>query len=187
MNKDKIIKRTLSAAVALLGAAVTFYGAYGLVTLQAQEAPRQQQARSINGSISIKGGAKLDTTDCSAAKKVTSWLNGAGAPPTVVSRSGDFAKIVPVGASVTTAASLDFNSGAVPALWSVGGFTFNLDKSHVTLQANGFLNVTGTGKITGAGFAETDGTWRFSTQNPPANGIFSFSASTTATSPTPAP
>ena len=68
-------------------------------------------------------------------------------------------------------------------LWSVGGFTFNLTASSITQQGNGFLAVSGTGTISGNGFDPTPGTWRFSTQNPPANGVFSFSASTTATPP----
>jgi hypothetical protein len=75
-----------------------------------------------------------------------------------------------------------FGSG-LPALWSVGGFTYNLTTSTITQQGNGFLSVSGTGTISGNNFAPTPGTWRFSTQNPAANGVFSFSASTTATSP----
>ena len=73
-----------------------------------------------------------------------------------------------------------FGSGQ-PALWSVGGFTFDLTTSTITHQGNGFLTVSGTGTISGNGFTATPGTWRFSTQNPSANGVFSFSASTTAT------
>ena len=167
MKMDKTIKRTLFAAVALLGANVTL------------------QAAPITGSISIKGGAKLDTTNCNTAKKVTAWLNGAGAPPTVVSRSGSFTSL-PVGASVTMAAPWSFGSGQ-PALWSVGGFTFNLTASSIVHQGNGFLAVSGTGTITGNGFDTTAGTWKFSTQNRPANDVFSFSASTKASSPPPIP
>jgi hypothetical protein len=179
MNKDQIIKRTLFAAAALLGAGVTLYGAYGLMASQPQAAP-------ITGSIAIKGGAHLDSTSVNTATKVTSWLNGAGAKPTVVSRSGDFAS-VSVGTSVTMTAPWNFNSGALPALWSVGGFMFNLTASTITQQGNGFLAVSGTGTITGNGFDSTPGSWRFSTQNPPANNVFSFSASSKASSPTPTP
>jgi len=182
MNKDKIIERTLSAAVALLGAAVTFYGAYGVVTSQAQEAPMQAQARSINGSISIKGGVELSTANVNNAPKLTGWLNGAGAPPTVVSRSGDFATHVNVRDSVTMTAGWVFGS-SLPALWSVGGFTFNLTASTKVVNQSGFLVVKGTGTIVGHDFTPTPGTWTFTTQNPPANGIFSFSASTSASPP----
>jgi hypothetical protein len=72
-----------------------------------------------------------------------------------------------------------FTSG-LANLWYVDGFTFTLEHSTITTQGNGFLSVTGTGTISGHGFADTPGSWRFSTQNPPANSVFSFSASTTA-------
>ena len=158
---DKTIKRTLFAAVALLCAGVTL------------------EAAPINGSITIRGGAELNSTSVNTATQVTGWLNGSNNPPTVVSRSGSFTAFVSVGASVTMAAPWNFGFG-LPNLWSVGGFTFNLTTSSIVLQGNGFLAVSGTGTITGNGFAPTPGTWRFSTQNPPANGVFSFSASTTA-------
>ena len=158
---DKTIKRALFAAVALLGAAVTL------------------EAAPITGSITIRGGAELNSTSVNTATQVIGWLNGAGAKPTVASRSGSFTAYVTVGASVTMTAPWTFGSGQ-PALWSVGGFTFNLTASTITQQGNGFLAVSGTGTISGNGFAPTPGTWRFSTQNPPANGVFWFSASTTA-------
>ena len=134
----------------------------------------------ITGTINIKGGAHLNTTSVNTATRVTNWLNGNNQPPTVVSRSGSFAS-VSVGAPVTMTAPWNFNSGPLPALWSVGGFTFNLTASSIGVQGNGFLTVSGTGTITGNGYSGTPGTWKFSTQNPPANGVFSFSASTTAT------
>jgi hypothetical protein len=170
MNMDKTIKCTLFAAVVLLGAGVTL------------------EAAPITGSITIKGGAQLNTGSVNTAPQVTGWLNGANLPPTVVSRSGDFATSVSVGASVTMTAPWNFSSGPLPALWSVGGFTFNLTSSSITLQSNGFLAVSGTGTITGNSFNATPGSWKFSTQNPPANNVFSFSASTTARPPpTPTP
>jgi len=167
MNTDKTIKCTLLAAIALLGAGATL------------------EAAPITGAISIKGGVELDSTSVNTATKVTGWLNGSGAKPTVVSRSGGFTA-VSVGAPVTMAAPWNFGSG-VDGLWSVGGFTFNLTASTITQQGNGFLAVSGTGTIMGNGFDATPGTWRFSTQNPPANNVFSFSASTTASPPTPTP
>jgi hypothetical protein len=80
------------------------------------------------------------------------------------------------------AAPWNVNSG-LANLWSVGGFTFNLTASSIIHQGNGFLAVSGTGTITGHDFSPTPGIWRLSTQNPPANGVFSFSASTTAGPP----
>ena len=167
MNMDKTIKRTLFAAVALLGAGVTL------------------EAAPITGTITIKGGAEVDSASVNTATKITGWLNGSGAKPTVASRSGSFTA-VSVGAPVTMAAPWNFGSG-LAGLWSVGGFTFNLTASTIAKQGNGFLAVSGTGTITGNGFDPTPGSWRFSTQNPPAKGVFSFSASTTASSPTPTP
>ena len=161
MNKTS--KCTLFAAVALLGAGVTV------------------EAAPITGSIAIKGGAELDTTSANTATKVTGWLNGSGAKPTVVSRSGSFSTVT-AGASVTMAAPWNFGSG-LPALWTAGGFTFNLTASTITKQGNGFLAVSGTGTISGNGFDPTPGMFRFSTQNPPAASVFSFSASTKASSP----
>jgi hypothetical protein len=133
----------------------------------------------ITGTINIKGGAQLNTGNVNTATRVTGWQNGSGGPPTVVSRSGSFTS-VPVGTSVAMTAPWIFGSGK-PALWSVGGFTFNLATSTITHQGtDGLLAVSGTGTISGTGFVPTAGTWRFSTQNPPANNVFSFSASTTA-------
>jgi hypothetical protein len=75
----------------------------------------------------------------------------------------------------------NFNSGTVTAFWSVNGYTFDLTMSSIVLpRVNNFIAVTGTGTISGHGFANTPGTWRFTSQNPPANNVFSFSASTTA-------
>ena len=164
MNMDKTIKRTLFAAVALLGAGLTL------------------EASPMTGSITIKGGAHLDSTSANTATKVTEWLNGSGAKPTVASRSGSFTGFVSTGAAVTMAAPWNFGSG-LAGLWSVGGFTFNLTASTITHQGKEFLAVSGTGTITGNGFDPTPGSWKFSTQNPPANGVFSFSASTTASPP----
>jgi hypothetical protein len=146
------------------------------------------EAAPITGTITIRGGAQLNTTSVNTATRVTGWLNGSGGPPTVVSRSGDFATFVAVGAPVTMTAPWTFGSG-LANLWNVGGFTFNLTASHIVMQANGFLSISGTGTITRDNFNATLGTWRFTTQNPAANGIFSFSVSSTAkpTTPTPTP
>src|SRR6266446_9342312 len=171
MNMDKTIKRTIFAAVALLGAGV-------IDTLA---------AGPINGTITIRGGAELNTGSVNTATRVIGWLNGNGAAPTVVSRSGDFATFVPVGASVAMAQPWNFNSGPLLGLWSVNGFTFDLTSSSIVQQGNGFLSVKGTGVISGNSFDPTPGSWTFTTQNPPANGVFSFSGSTTASSPTPTP
>ena len=63
MKMNKTIKRTLFAVVALLGAGVTL------------------EAAPINGSITIRGGAELNSTSVNTATQVTGWLNGSGAKP----------------------------------------------------------------------------------------------------------
>jgi hypothetical protein len=72
MNVDKTIKRTLFAAVALLGAGVTvaLLGAGAIDTPQA--AP---MAVPITGTITIKGGAHLNTKK-NAARKSDTFSSG---------------------------------------------------------------------------------------------------------------
>jgi len=102
--------------------------------------------------------------------------------PTVQSASGSFAGLDNPPQTATFAFPWVFGSG-VPALWTVGGFTFDLIASHIVSQiGDGFLLVAGTGMITGpAGFDPTRGNWLFSVQDDPADGVFSFSGSTQAT------
>jgi hypothetical protein len=69
----------------------------------------------------------------------------------------------------------------IPNFWSVGGFHFDLMTSAVILQGfddngNGYLDVAGTGTAYGNGFTPTSGVWRFTTKDPSAQGVFSFSA-----------
>jgi hypothetical protein len=101
-----------------------------------------------------------------------SWQN-----TIVQSVSGDFDTFInPLDPATFSAPWLFDPSTPTPALWSVGGFTFDLIASTIVFQGNGFLSVSGTGTISGNGFDPTFGTWSFSTQNPSAKGIFSFSA-----------
>jgi hypothetical protein len=82
-------------------------------------------------------------------------------------------------AAITFSAPWVFNpSTPTPGLWSVGGFTFDLLSSTIVTQNSNFLNISGTGIVSGNGLDATAMEWSFSTQN--ANGrpktIFSFSA-----------
>lgn len=129
-------------------------------------------AAQISGGITFAGGATLDTLDVATATQVSSWNN-----VTVSSRSGDFVAYVGVGDSVTLAGPWTFNSGALAGLWTVGGLTFDLVSSSIFSQSAAGLIVTGTGWLSGNGFDATWGTWGFSSQNPHAEGVFSFSAS----------
>jgi hypothetical protein len=135
---------------------------------------QQAQAAGIDGAITIKGGAVFDTGDINTANSVTDFQN-----TVVESRDGDFVPFVAVGAAVTMAEPWVFDPSTVTAgLWSVGGFTFDLDASTIIFQGFGFLSVEGTGTVSGNGFDPTDGIWRFTSQAPSAAGVFSFSAST---------
>jgi hypothetical protein len=139
-----------------------------------------QQAAALpflTGNITFSGGATLDNDDISLATEVTSWVS-----PEVQSRSGSFTS-VGVGDTVTIKAPWSFASGAVPAFWTVGGFTFDLLGSVIVFQIGDFLSVRGTGTITAVGFEPTDGVWNFSSQGPGADAEFSFSASNKTVKP----
>ena len=150
---------------------------------------QQAQADPITGAITFGGSVNMNG-NANTATAVTAWhgFGGVGSP-VVIDRDGDFASFVAPGAAAAFTAPWVFNSGTVgtpapgpgvTALWSVGGFTFNLVTSSVFSQGGGGLVVNGYGWITGNGFDDTYGTWSFSTQNPgvgsPAR--FSFSAAT---------
>ncbi len=95
----------------------------------------------------------------------------------VMSADGSFTGVT--GPVTMTSPWVFVPSTSVSALWSVGGFTFDLAATTSVFRPSGFLIITGTGTIFGpAGFDATPGIWRFSTQNPKANGEFSFSAAT---------
>ena len=148
----------------------------GLVAgLTAQKA----NAVTINGTLTIAGGAAFDTSDLATATRVNAWSN-----TTVQSLTGDFAGFVNVNDPVTMTAPWIFSpSTFTPGLWSVGGFTYDLLSSIVVLQNSDFLLITGIGTVMGNGFDPTQGSWSFTTQSPDANGVFSFSAGTSTPVP----
>jgi hypothetical protein len=163
---EKTNKITLLIATALLSMALTL------------------RAQQINGNITFGNGTvELDTASAGTATAVTAW-HGAGGigDPEVLSRDEDFAAFVSVGNPVAFVAPWSFASGLVLGFWSVGGFTFDLTESHIVVQGGNppGVVVNGTGTIIGHGFAPTPGIWSFSTQDPSAQGLFSFSAGTTA-------
>ena len=138
--------------------------AAGLMAISAQAIP-------VTGQITISGGADLNSNNLGLATQVDAWLT-----PVVESRDGSFSGFVAVNDPVTMTAPWTFNSGAHAALWSVGGFTFDLIASAVSFQSGTFLAVSGTGTISGNGYDPTVGVFNFTTQEPDASGIFSFSA-----------
>jgi hypothetical protein len=126
------------------------------------------QAIPITGSITLKGGAQFAdgsgtvVASVNNATQVLQWSPN----NTVESVSGAFAAILP-NTPATMIAPWIFNpSTPLPALWSVGGFTFDLQTSTITTQGGGFLNVLGIGTITAAGYDPTSFSWAFSSQDP---------------------
>jgi hypothetical protein len=110
----------------------------------------------ITGTIDFGGTVTFDTTSLATATRVNIWNTSF-----VLQSSGDFSSIAP-GTNVTMAAPWIFNpSTPTNSLWSVGGFTFDLNASVIVQQTSNFLNVTGTGVISGNGFSPTPGTWSF--------------------------
>jgi hypothetical protein len=138
-----------------------------------------QAAGPITGDITFTGLVSLDTGSAGTATMVTAWHGLApGDKPQVQTGDGSFmTPLVTPGDGVTFSPSWSFNSGAVPSFWAVDGFTFDLTSSSIFTQGAGAVTVNGIGTISGNGFDPTAATWSFTTQDPSAEGEFSFSAS----------
>src|SRR5437868_4237656 len=108
----------------------------------------------IQGKIDFGGVVTYNTTSLATATQVSQWNSSI-----VLQDSGDFANptySIDPGDPATMTAPWIFNSGtpgtpapgpATPALWMIGGFTFDLASSMVVSQSSTFLDVTGTGTI----------------------------------------
>jgi hypothetical protein len=138
------------------------------------------QAVPITGSMTFTGGARFDTNSLATASTVNTFSN-----TSVLDADGSFTG---VSGPVTMSAPWTFAPVpglARPALWSVGGFTFDLSGTTAVdrplVGGIQFLVITGVGTLFGpVGFDPTHVTWSFSTQAPSVNGKFSFSAATSA-------
>ena len=152
--------------------------AAGLVTtaVSTQEA----QAAKINGTIDFAGAVHFDFSHLDAVTEVLTWrdVNGNLGFSNVAAFTGDFSGFVTLGQQATMATPWIFiPSTDTPGLWGAGGFTFHLLSSTVVTRTATFLNISGTGIISGNGFEDTAARWAFTAQN--AGGIhdfFSFSA-----------
>ncbi|HXB59814.1 MAG TPA: VPDSG-CTERM sorting domain-containing protein [Candidatus Acidoferrales bacterium] len=141
------------------------------------------QAVPIDGSITFAGGVTLNTSSSATATEVLNWSGPGGTGnPIVISDQGSFSGIAP-GSTAKFASPWFFNSGSVSALFSVGGFTYNLTSSSVVFQGagpNGLpgVLVDGIGSISGNGLDSEAMEWSFSTSDPSALGVdaavFSF-------------
>jgi hypothetical protein len=125
------------------------------------------QAVPITGNIGFTGGLTYNTGDSASATQVTSWIS-----PQVTLDSGGFAGIPSGTAAMFTPLIWNFNT-AVPILnfWSVGGFTFELLSSYVGSQGgtpgvSAYVDVNGTGIVSGNGFTPTLMSFNLTSQDP---------------------
>ncbi|MES2474886.1 MAG: VPDSG-CTERM sorting domain-containing protein [Verrucomicrobiota bacterium] len=136
-------------------------------------------ATMVNGQIDFGLTATLDSPLLINATEVSSWNFVIAVSPT-----DDFDTFVNTGDVPSTfTAPWSFVSGAVSPLWVVGGFTFDLTSSSIFQQNANFLDVRGTGMVTGNGFDPTPGNWTFTITSASGSGSgvsgtgFSFVAS----------
>ncbi|HND60298.1 MAG TPA: hypothetical protein PLB90_02385 [Opitutaceae bacterium] len=141
------------------------------------------KADLINGNISFAGSMSTNNGGIVGATTINFPAYG----QYVFTVDGDFASYVSVYNAATFAPSWNFSSGgSLPGLWSVGGFTFNLQSSSIIVQGlvgnNYWLVIEGTGTVVGNGFDPTVGSWSFTTQNKnnTSTSGFSFSAQSSA-------
>ncbi len=130
----------------------------------------------ITGVVDFAGGATFDSGTLATANGVIAggWSN---VTVTSVTAGSILDTTINPGAAVTmTGAAWNFNNGALPNLWTVGGFTFSLTTSMIVTQNASFLNVMGTGFLSGNGYDVTPGNWFFTSQGVGDNNQFSFSA-----------
>jgi hypothetical protein len=125
------------------------------------------QAVPITGNIGFTGGLTYNTGDSASATEVTSWIS-----PQVTLDSGGFAVIAPGTAATFTPAIWNLNT-AVPVFnfWSVGGFTFELVSSFIASQGgtpgvNAYVDVNGTGIVSGNGYTPTLMSFNLTSQDP---------------------
>jgi len=165
-------------------------GAAVLLILLTCALPLQSaDAATIQGKIDFGGVVTYNTTSLATATQITQWNNCI-----VLQATDDFANptySIDPGDPATMSAPWTFNSGtpgtpapgpALNALWSIGGFTFDLASSFVVSQSSTFLDIQGTGTISGNGFDPTPGSWSFTSTKSDGgtSSSFGFQAQTSA-------
>ena len=110
----------------------------------------------FGGSLSTTGfstvGSFLSTTDS------LDFVNAA-----VVLSSGDLTMPAFTPAAFTDFTFDPFASSVIP-LWTVGGFSFDLESLAIDTQTTTLLKLSGTGTLYGNGFTPTPYTWALSAQ-----------------------
>ena len=143
------------------------------------------QATPITGFIQFAGSVAFDTTSLATATRVDTWFDvfgNAGHSNVTAGSTGSFSGIA-AGTQATMGTPYIFNpSTPTTALWSVGGFTFDLLSSTVLSQTAKDLTIEGAGIVSGNGFTPTNMTWMFTTQNASGHNqaTFSFSANSSS-------
>jgi hypothetical protein len=171
INFNKIMKSLSKTVLAVLATAVLSCAVFS----------QQAQATAIQGNINFAGAVQFNTKSLGTATRVVTWYdsNGnAGFSSVQVGGTGDFAAIAP-GTQATMAQPWIFSpSTSTPGLWSVGGFTFDLQSSTIVTRNASNLSIEGTGTVNGNGFDPTSMDWSFTTQSSGGrtHTIFSFSA-----------
>lgn len=128
----------------------------------------------ITGNIGITGGLSYNTSSSATATAVTRWIS-----PYVTLDSGVFAApsifAIPLGtAAIMAPVVWNFNTVTpINGFWSVGGFTFQLTSSAIAQQGGapgvtGYVDVDGTGLVSGNGYTATPMSWIFTAQDPTA-------------------
>lgn len=156
--------------------------ATAFVAIALTSAAHAVSLQSIVGEISFVGGAKFNRK-LETASAVLAWtgVTQSGKPGTTSPTTGDFVSVA-LNTPVNFTAPWFF-ADATPSLWSVGGFSFDIGSSLVSrTTTNGFtsLSVMGTGMIKKSGFADTPGTFAFSTSGTNTRAILSFSSNSAA-------
>ena len=143
------MKNTLKLIAAVAIAAVAF--------------TQTSNAALITGNIAFSGGAQTDSASANSSTMVAAWN-----AVKVTSDSGAFSTIA-IGSLVTMAAPWTFNSGPLAAFWNVGGFTFNLTSSAVSVNNLGYVGINIVGTVSGNGYTPTAMSGSFTMQDPAGN------------------
>ncbi len=136
------------------------------------------RAGPINGSIQIVGSTLLN--DPLATATTALFLS----PGIVIDRTGDLTAI-PVFTLLTLTPAWNFNSGPIASFWTGAGFTFDLTLSHIVNQSASFLNVSGIGLLSAAGFDPTPAVFDFTITTSSKTTQLGYDASTSTLPPVP--
>ena len=139
------MKKTILAVLAMGALSCAFFS-------------QQTQAAPITGEVTMGGQIQFNAP-LATATTVTHWFS-AGTHhdgfSTVFQVTGDLATFISPLDEAAMHQPWNFGPGLPqPGLWSVGGFTFDLASSTIVTQIPGFLNITGTGTLSGNGFDPT--------------------------------